>query len=247
MFLNKIMKNISKYLGCFEYVQGTSKALFDYGLALALLPILLPVMGVVWLMVCVSSRGPVIFCQLRIGRYGKPFTIYKFRTLYHERSDEQVWVRAGDSSVTPVGKYLRMTHLDELPQIFNVLKGDMSIIGPRPHSLPAAEYYRQCHSGYDVRSRVKPGITGLEQSHRPDGIAVETPAAVWRRVCLDIEYVCNWSLACDLDILIKTAGRFFYDLLCQARVGHAISFVQRYVKLFYLRLRRSSPVVSTHP
>jgi exopolysaccharide biosynthesis polyprenyl glycosylphosphotransferase len=185
------------------------KAAFDRGVAGVAILLLLPMLLALALAVRLTTSGPVLFRQVRCGRGGRPFTIYKFRSMYvdaeaklqtllaqNERADGLLFKIRKDPRVTAVGRYLRRYSLDELPQLLNVLRGDMSLVGPRPPLPSEVERYES-----DVRRRllVKPGLTGLWQvSGRSD--------LTWEEsVRLDLEYVENWSLALDFMILWKTA------------------------------------------
>ena len=151
-----------------------------------------------------SSPGPVIFRQTRYGVNGQPIVVLKFRIMYvNEDSAEVRQAIRGDPRVTTIGGFLRRTSLDELPQLFNVLKGDMSLVGPRPHAVEHNEMYRKVISRYMVRHKVKPGITGLAQVRglRGETATIDKMAA---RVECDLEYINNWSLALDLSILLRT-------------------------------------------
>jgi putative colanic acid biosysnthesis UDP-glucose lipid carrier transferase len=153
----------------------------------------------------VSSPGPVFFRQRRKGLNGRPFTIYKFRSmrLHESVSGTLVQARRNDSRVTPVGRLLRRTSLDELPQFINVLLGDMSIVGPRPHALEHDDLYAPLIAGYIDRYRIKPGITGWAQINgfRGETDRLEKMAL---RVELDLYYVRNWSFWFDMRIVLKT-------------------------------------------
>ncbi len=155
------------------------------------------------LAVKLTSAGPVFFRQVRTGYHGRNFLCLKFRTMYvNDESDSRQATR-GDTRVTPVGRFLRRTSIDELPQFINVLKGDMSIVGPRPHMLRHTEEYRAVIDSYMVRHLVKPGITGWAQVNGLRGGAGELDL-IERRVEHDVWYVENWSLFFDVKIMIRT-------------------------------------------
>lgn len=150
-----------------------------------------------------QSKGPVLFRQMRTGKKNEPFWCYKFRSMYMNCGDESQQARKGDSRVTPIGKFLRRTSLDEMPQFFNVLMGNMSIVGPRPHMIKHTTDYN-CHiNNFMVRHFVKPGITGLAQV---SGLRGETKRVVdmKRRVTTDIQYLQRWSLITDIKICLLT-------------------------------------------
>ncbi|MBK0368789.1 exopolysaccharide biosynthesis polyprenyl glycosylphosphotransferase [Flavobacterium agrisoli] len=150
-----------------------------------------------------QSKGPVLFKQLRTGKKNEPFWCYKFRSMYTDMGDETEQAKRGDSRITPIGKFIRRTSLDEMPQFFNVLMGKMSVVGPRPHMIKHTSDYNGHINNFMVRHFVKPGITGLAQV---SGLRGETKRVVdmKRRVTTDIEYVQRWSLIKDLKICILT-------------------------------------------
>lgn len=166
----------------------------------------LPFMGLVALAIKLTSRGPVIFKQQRHGWDGEIITIYKFRSMYLHDEDKGQLSQATkqDDRVTPVGKFIRRTSLDELPQLFNVLKGEMSLVGPRPHALVHNVQYQQQINAYMTRHRVKPGISGLAQVNGYRGETCELEQ-METRVRYDLAYINNWSILLDLQILFKTA------------------------------------------
>lgn len=180
------------------------KRVLDFLLSLAFLVTLFPV---IWCFVAIgtslSSPGPIFFKQKRTGYKGRPFTMYKFRSMRVNDDADRLQATADDPRKTRFGDFLRRTSLDELPQFINVLKGDMSIIGPRPHMEKHTEIYTRLVDEYLVRHMVKPGITGWAQVN---GCRGETPTteAMADRVRYDIWYIENWSLALDLKIFFKT-------------------------------------------
>lgn len=177
----------------------------DLLLTLLGLPVLLPVMALIALVVTLDSPGPILFRQRRLGLGGKAFTILKFRTMRANAAGEAEAPQAldGDARVTAVGRVLRRTGLDELPQIFNVLAGEMSLVGPRPHAFPHDVAWSASISGYTRRFDMKPGVTGLAQVLGHRGV-VEEKQAIDARLALDLEYIQTWSLLSDLRILIRT-------------------------------------------
>jgi putative colanic acid biosynthesis UDP-glucose lipid carrier transferase len=155
-------------------------------------------------LILLDSSGPVLFRQRRTGLGGKSFFIYKFRTMSVCEDGPQVkQAIAGDARITRVGRLLRKSSIDELPQILNVLKGEMSLVGPRPHALVHDEYYRSVVPGYDRRFDALPGITGLAQVRGLRG-ETRTIECMAKRVQADIEYVRDWSFVADLTILLKS-------------------------------------------
>jgi len=181
------------------------KTIEDYVLASLLLIAFLPVMGVIALLVRLSSPGPVLFKQLRYGFNNNEFSVYKFRTMKAEAaSDERVpQARRDDPRVTPIGSFLRRTSLDELPQLFNVLKGEMSIVGPRPHAVAHNKHYAKIINEYMGRHKVRPGITGWAQINGLRG-ETDTPDKMRKRVQFDLYYIDHWSLSLDLRIIFLT-------------------------------------------
>ena len=165
---------------------------------------LAPLLLLLALLIRLDSSGPVLFRQTRTGLNGRVFRIYKFRTMrVLEDGPEVRQATQGDARVTPVGRLLRRTHLDELPQLLNVLWGDMALVGPRPHALAHDEFYGREIPAYRLRFQVKPGMTGWAQVNGARG---ETPTLdhMQRRVDLDLAYVQHKSVALDLLILART-------------------------------------------
>jgi putative colanic acid biosynthesis UDP-glucose lipid carrier transferase len=153
-----------------------------------------------------TSGGPVLFRQRRYGLNGRVASVLKFRTMTTTEDGARVaQATRGDPRVTPFGAFLRATSLDELPQLFNVLAGDMSLVGPRPHAIAHNEAYRGLIRGYMLRHKVKPGITGWAQVNGWRG-ETDTLDKMRHRVEHDLEYVRNWSLWLDLRILVSTVG-----------------------------------------
>jgi Undecaprenyl-phosphate glucose phosphotransferase len=182
------------------------KALLDYSLGALLTLFALPLMALIALAIRIDSKGPVIYRQKRYGFVNKVFEIYKFRTMRSDSESQGKTVQAteNDERITLVGRFLRRMSLDELPQLFNVLNGTMSLVGPRPHAVDHNEEYARMIRGYFARHRVKPGITGWAQVNGLRG-ETRTVDMMEARVQHDIFYVENWSLFFDLQILAKTA------------------------------------------
>ncbi|WP_288449326.1 exopolysaccharide biosynthesis polyprenyl glycosylphosphotransferase, partial [uncultured Acinetobacter sp.] len=152
----------------------------------------------------VNSSGPVFFKQIRYGLNGKPILVYKFRTMKVMENGAVVKQAVKDDPrVTKVGKFLRRTSLDELPQFFNVILGNMSIVGPRPHAVAHNEEYRKLIPGYMLRHKVKPGITGLAQIRGWRG-ETDTLDKMERRIECDLEYIRTWSIWLDIRIIFLT-------------------------------------------
>ncbi len=183
---------------------------------LAALVILLtgPLMLTIALAVKATSRGPVFYRQIRYGFANEPIAVLKFRTMYAEHCDDGVHgavpqARPDDPRVTPLGRILRRFSLDELPQFFNVLRGEMSIVGPRPHAVAHNELYAELLGGYLARHRVRPGITGWAQVNGLRG-EIRDLESLRRRVQYDLYYIENWSLLFDLRIIFRTLLVGFY-------------------------------------
>ncbi|MGE5398207.1 MAG: sugar transferase [Chitinophagales bacterium] len=176
------------------------KRIFDVTLSIFGLVLLSPVFTIIALLVRISSPGEIIYRQERLGLDGNPFTIYKFRTMFMdaEKDTGPVLARVRDPRVTPIGQILRQTHLDEIPQLYNVLTGDMSLVGPRPERRFFAEEYAKKFPLYRWRMITRPGITGLAQVYGDYHMDVE------EKLCLDLTYTSRCSLYLDIFILLKT-------------------------------------------
>jgi putative colanic acid biosynthesis UDP-glucose lipid carrier transferase len=166
---------------------------------------LLPVMAV---LIKLDTRGPVLFLQKRIGRGGKVFTCIKLRTMVVNDHADEYPAEKNDVRITAVGRFLRASHLDELPQFLNVLSGSMSLVGPRPYMLRDAHHFSILVPGHDFRNFVKPGITGLSQVKGFHGVVIDFQT-IFSRYQWDSFYVRNASLPMDLRILRKTTHIFF--------------------------------------
>jgi Undecaprenyl-phosphate glucose phosphotransferase len=181
------------------------KRIEDAVLSALLLLLFLPLMGFIALLVKLGSPGPIFFRQQRFGFNNNPIWVYKFRTMYQGAASDPAVTQARrkDPRVTRIGAALRRSSLDELPQLINVLKGEMSLVGPRPHAIAHNEYYAKLINRYLHRHRVKPGITGWAQVN---GLRGETPTieAMHERVKHDLFYIENWSIWFDLWILMRT-------------------------------------------
>jgi lipopolysaccharide/colanic/teichoic acid biosynthesis glycosyltransferase len=197
------------------------RRLLNMVVAMAGLVVAAPVMLIIAALVKLTSRGPVLFTQTRIGLDrralsraggntrreldlgGKPFTMFKFRTMCVERDsgDKQVWAQPDDLRVTAIGRVLRKFRLDELPQLINVLRGDMNVVGPRPEQPAIFVYLREQIEGYQRRQRVRPGITGWAQVNQAYDRSVDD---VRRKVTLDLQYIRHQSALEDLKIMLRT-------------------------------------------
>lgn len=181
-----------------------SKRLLDWSGALAGLLLLLPALLLIALLIRLESPGPALFRQERTGLCGRRFTIYKLRTMQSAQAGEDPNAPAlpGDARITRLGAPLRRAGIDELPQLFNVLKGDMSLVGPRPHAIEHDEQYLASVEGYAARFSVRPGLTGLAQVRgcRGGGDVFE----IRRRAVLDVKYISSWSIWLDIKIIALT-------------------------------------------
>ena len=191
-----------RYVPLDDDFNKVTKMLSDYIIAIIAIIITSPIMIVTAIAVKVSSPGPVIFKQERIGLNSKPFMMYKFRSMKVQdpRLEKSEWTTKDDPRKTLVGDFIRRTSIDELPQFFNVLKGDMSVVGPRPERPYFVNQFKKSIPKYMVKHQVKPGITGWAQIHGCRG-----DTSINKRIEFDIEYVENWHLGLDLGIMIKTA------------------------------------------
>jgi lipopolysaccharide/colanic/teichoic acid biosynthesis glycosyltransferase len=180
------------------------KSAADFLLAALLLVPAIPVLLVCVVLVRLTSRGPAIYTQARVGRGGAVFTLYKIRTMYFdcEKFTGPQWSQPGDSRITPVGRILRKLHLDELPQLWNVLKGEMSLVGPRPERPEIVMKLREVVVGYDRRHAVKPGITGFAQVHLPPDSCVQS---VRNKLTYDLFYIRHRGWRMEVFILLATA------------------------------------------
>jgi putative colanic acid biosynthesis UDP-glucose lipid carrier transferase len=188
----------------FVGMDGVIKRGSDLLLSLLILSLISPLLLLIALAVKVTSPGPAIFKQRRYGLDGDEITVYKFRSMTALDDGGKIeQAHKGDSRVTSLGAFLRRTSLDELPQLFNVLQGRMSIVGPRPHAVAHNEMYRKLIKGYMRRHKVKPGITGWAQVNGCRG-ETESLEKMKARIDYDLEYLRNWSLRLDLYIIAKT-------------------------------------------
>jgi Undecaprenyl-phosphate glucose phosphotransferase len=181
------------------------KAIFDWLGALMLSVLLAPLMLLLALAIKMTSRGPVLFRQKRHGMGGDSIEILKFRSmaLHQEGKGQLTQAEPGDARVTAVGRFIRRSSLDELPQLFNVLKGEMSLVGPRPHAIEHNDIFKSRIPRYMLRHKVKPGITGWAQVNGFRGLT-DTPEKMAMRIEHDLWYIQNWSLWLDLKILMMT-------------------------------------------
>lgn len=191
------------------------KTAFDRVAASLLLLFLAPLLGLIALAVKATSPGPIFFRQARLGFNQQPIQVFKFRSMYVDLCDTTLSTQVrqatrDDPRVTRVGAVLRRTSLDELPQLINVLRGEMSLVGPRPHAVAHDEYYASLIDGYLGRHRAKPGITGWAQVRGCRG-EIHSLEDMRRRIELDLHYIDNWSLWFDVKILLRTVMVFLRD------------------------------------
>lgn len=198
------VQTISVYETPFLGVDGWLKRLEDIVLSSLILTLIAIPMLIIAAGVKLSSPGPVLFKQRRYGMDGEAINVWKFRSMaVCDNGDKIVQAQKGDARITPLGAFLRRTSLDELPQFINVLTGEMSIVGPRPHAVAHNEEYRQIISGYMLRHKVKPGITGWAQVNGWRG-ETDTLDKMEKRVEYDLNYIRNWSLWWDIKIVFRT-------------------------------------------
>lgn len=187
-----------------SWARTVAKRMFDIIVALMVLVLTLPITVLAAIVIRLDSPGPVFYRQERVGAQGRSFWILKFRSMRTDAEKDGVarWAQSNDSRVTRVGKFMRRTRIDEIPQIINVLIGDMSFVGPRPERPVFVENLKQKIPYYDVRHRVKPGITGWAQINYPYGASDEDARA---KLAYDLYYVKNGNLFLDAVVLFQTA------------------------------------------
>jgi len=179
------------------------KSSFDVTVSAVLLIVTAPVVLLAALAVRLTSAGPAFYSQVRVGANGRRFTIWKLRSMYHncEAASGVCWSTRGDKRVTPVGWFLRASHIDELPQLWNVLRGDMSLVGPRPERPEIVAGLLKSIPSYDERHRVKPGVTGLAQILLPPDSDLESAR---RKVAMDLRYLDGFGLWLEVRVLAGT-------------------------------------------
>jgi lipopolysaccharide/colanic/teichoic acid biosynthesis glycosyltransferase len=193
------------------------KSLVEFGLAAMLLLLTGPIILLCAVLIKLTSRGPAFYSQTRVGLGGRPYQICKLRTMYHmcEAKSGPQWSQRGDPRVTRLGRFLRATHLDELPQLWNILKGEMSLVGPRPERPEFIPGLASAVPLYKMRLLVRPGVTGLAQVQLPPDTDVNSVRA---KIAYDLHYVRQASLWLDLRILFATVIKVFggsFGLLCR--------------------------------
>lgn len=189
-----------------RFIKRTFDFIFSLLVVIFLLSILYPIIA---LITKITSRGPVLFVQERVGARNKKFQCYKFRTLHFDSSSEKSFrpVTENDSRITPMGRFLRKSNIDELPQFINVLKGEMSIVGPRPYPMPYDTRYGKIFEEIKLRHNVKPGITGWAQVHGLRGDVIddeENKKLITKRIEYDLWYIENWTFWLDIQIILLT-------------------------------------------
>ncbi|MDO5852200.1 MAG: undecaprenyl-phosphate glucose phosphotransferase [Methanobacteriaceae archaeon] len=184
------------------------KRIFDIIFVSTAFIIFSPLLIIIALLVKLTSKGPIIYSQERVGKDGEIFKIYKFRSMYTENSyiDEEKWTQKDDPRITPIGKFIRKTSIDELPQFYNILKGNMSLVGPRPERPYFVDKFKESIPRYMIKHHVQPGMTGLAQINGYRG-----NTSIKKRIKFDIEYVENWGILLDLKIIIKTIPTLIKD------------------------------------
>jgi len=195
--MNRFIKRETKIINLFFKIKIFLKDLIDKSISFVLLILLSPLFILFAILIKIDSNGPVFFIQERVGKNGKLFKIIKFRTMIKEAEEKTkgIFINENNPYITKIGKFLRRWSLDELPELINVLKGDMSLVGPRPTLKYQVEKYNEFQK---KRLLMKPGITGWAQINGRNKIPWE------ERIKLDVWYIENWSLLLDLKILIKT-------------------------------------------
>ena len=184
------------------------KRILDILISLLVLLILWPVFIIVGILIKKEDKGTVFYKQIRTGKNGKNFEMYKFRTMIEQKPEEEEkeWTTKNDPRVTGFGKFLRRTSLDETPQFFNILKGDMSLIGPRPERPQFVEQFKEEIPRYMVKHQVRPGLTGWAQVNGYRG-----DTSIRKRVEYDIYYIENWTIGLDVQIILLTFLKGFVN------------------------------------
>lgn len=205
------MMTLSVFDTPFYGVGGALKRIEDIFLGSIILLLIIIPMIIIAISIKLTSKGPVLFKQTRYGLSGQPIMVWKFRSMsVCEDGAEIKQAQKNDSRITLLGAFLRKTSLDELPQFFNVLQGQMSIVGPRPHAVAHNEMYRHDIDGYMLRHLVKPGITGWAQINGYRG-ETDTIEKMEKRVEYDLTYIKNWSLGLDFKIIFLTVFKGFVN------------------------------------
>jgi putative colanic acid biosynthesis UDP-glucose lipid carrier transferase len=206
MFYEMHQQNLDHQPAAYYY---TVKRIMDMFIsAIFIITVMSWLTPIIALLIKLTSKGPVFFIQKRTGYMGVEFNCFKFRTMYVNDEADVKQVSINDSRITAIGKFLRITHLDETPQFFNVILGEMSVVGPRPHMIYHTRYYSECIPYYNLRLEVHPGMTGMAQMKDYIGeISVERELR--KRIQWDIFYMKNRSIGLDINILFKTGISVF--------------------------------------
>lgn len=205
------MMTLSVFDTPFYGVGGILKRIEDLVLGMIILALISIPMLIIAISIKLTSKGPVLFKQTRYGLSGQPISVWKFRSMTTcDNGADIKQATRDDSRITPLGKFLRKSSLDELPQFFNVIQGPMSIVGPRPHAVAHNELYRKDIDGYMLRHMVKPGITGWAQVNGLRG-ETDTIDKMQKRVAYDLQYIKNWSVALDVKIIYRTIFDGFFN------------------------------------
>ena len=199
------------------------KGIFDRASAAVMLIPAVPIIGLLIVLVRLTSKGPAIYSQTRVGKGGRVFKLHKIRTMRvdAERETGPTWTKRDDDRITPMGRVLRKTHLDELPQLYNVLRGEMSLIGPRPERPEFVAILSGEIPGYSNRLKVTPGISGLSQINLEPDVDLES---VYRKLVLDTEYIKKATLFIDFRMLLCTSLRLFG---CRAEWAKHVTHLHR--------------------
>ena len=197
-----------RYVPLTNTLNWVAKRVVDIAVSVVGIIVSSPVMLIAAIAIACTSRGPVIFKQERIGLHNKPFKMYKFRTMEVQKPSTEAkgWTTKDDPRVTKVGKFLRRTSIDELPQLFNILKGDMSVVGPRPERPQFVEKFKEEIPRYMVKHQVRPGLTGWAQINGYRG-----DTSIKRRIEYDIFYIENWTMSFDIKIMFLTIFKGFIN------------------------------------
>lgn len=182
-----------------DIVKASCKRIFDILFSLFIIIILSPLLLITSILIKLTSKGPIVYKQERIGKARKSFNMYKFRSMKINNSESYAWSKQKDDRRTAIGRIIRKLSIDELPQFFNVLKGDMSVVGPRPEIPFYVEKFTEEIPMYMLKHQVRPGITGLAQIHGYRG-----DTSIEKRIELDLEYIENWTIKMDIYIILKT-------------------------------------------
>lgn len=204
--MHRVLRLNYQYFGSHYTMQKALKRIFDIFFALTAIVVLTPLWLVIAIWILVTSPGGIFFRQKRTGYKGRTFELLKFRSMYINPEADTAQANANDPRITPIGRILRRTSLDELPQFVNILVGDMSVIGPRPHMLVHTDFYSTRIPDYMRRHDMRPGLTGLAQV---EGFRGPTPEVenMAKRVNADLEYIDKFSIWLDIKILFLTIWR----------------------------------------